>query len=260
MTEKKYFLTFANKSYMSTERLHGEVKRMNIFDKIIQANEDYIVSYIQKHIRFIKRHRPGFGFWIWKPKIIFDTLNKIEENDVLMYCDAGMYANEKGKDRFYYYIEQLKEKDMVVFSTNKNFKSQMWVKNDAIMEYYPDFNNQLNNYCYAGIMIIKKTQKTLDLIRDWLSLCQNYHFLNKNPSFKHKENPIYIGNDCDNGLFNLCLAKHNIHFTVEPDEINIYTNEGKQIAHENIDHRSVDWSSLENIPFQCRRMTPKFGF
>jgi hypothetical protein len=254
------FTTFANKDYMKTDRIAEQAKEMNVFDKIIQLNDDDISEYIRKHANFIRTHRPGFGLWIWKPKVIYDTLNKMKEGDILVYCDAGMYVNKKGKDRFNFYINQLEKHDMVVFSAGDNYKAQQFVKNDAIMAYYPTFNGEWTTYCYAGIMIIKKTKNTLNLINDWLRLCENYHFIDKNPSRKYRDFSYYLGNDCDNGLFNLCLAKYKIHFLVTPDEINLYTSDGKQIAHTNIDKKKADWSSLDDIPFQVRRMTPKFGY
>lgn len=45
-----------------------------------------------------------------------------------------------------------------------------------------------------------------------------------------------------------------------PNEINLYEKNGMQIAHTNINQKDADWSSLDKIPFQARRMTPKFGY
>jgi hypothetical protein len=260
MNEKElYFIAFANKSYMTTDRIANQAKEMNVFDKILQLTEDDISEYVEKHSNFIKSNPYGYGLFIWKPKVIYDTLLKMNNEDILVYCDAGTYVNKKGKDRFEFYIEQLNKHDMVVFSTSDNYKAQRYVKNDAIMAYYPEFNKEWTTACYAGLMIIKKTQKSLELIKDWLELCENYHFLDKSNIGKHKNLPHYIGNDCDNGLFNLCLAKYKIHFVVTPDEVNIYAG-GTQIAHTGKNQKEVDWSSLDHIPFQIRRMTPKFGF
>lgn len=258
--QKIFFMTFANKDYMKTERIAKQSEDLCVFDKIIQLNEDDISEYIKKHSSFIKNNRYGFGYWIWKPKVIYDTLNKMNNNDIMVYCDAGMYVNKNGKSRFNFYINQLNKNELVVFETNSKFKAQQFVKNDAIMKYHPSFNDEWTPYCYAGVMIIKKTKNTLNLISDWLELCENYHFIDKSPSTKYKDFSYYVGNDCDNGLFNLCLSKYKIDFRVTPDEINLYNKEGIQIAHTDINQKDVDWSVLDNIPFQVRRMTPKFGY
>ena len=83
-----YFLAFANKSYMTTDRIANQAKEMNVFDKIFQLTEDDISEYIVKHSNFIKRNPYGYGLFIWKPKIIYDTLLKMNNEDILVYCDA----------------------------------------------------------------------------------------------------------------------------------------------------------------------------
>lgn len=254
------FLTFANKDYMKTHRIAEQAKKSGMFDEIIQTNEDNIKEFIEKHRQFINTHKPGFGLWIWKPKIILETLKNLENNDILVYCDAGMYINKNGKQRFDFYIEKLKNFDMITFSTSDKYKAQQYVKNDAIMSFYPEFNNEWNNCCYAGIMILKKNDNILNFIKEWLQLCENYNYLDTTPSVCYKDLPHYRGNDCDNGLFNLCLSKYKKHFIITPDEINLLTPAGTQIAHTNVNQKNVDWSSLDYLPFQCRRYTPKFGY
>jgi len=248
---------------MNSDRIVEQIKEFNIFDFILQKNEDDIKEFVEKHKNFINQNSSGFGFWIWKPKIIYDLLLKVNYDDIILYSDAGMYVNTKGKERLKYYLEQLKNHSIITFSTSDKYHAQQFVKNDAIMSYYPKFNEEWNICRYAGLMLIKKNDKTINFIKEWLDLCENYHYLDKSSSIYHTEFNYYIGNDCDNGLFNLCLSKHkNLNFTIEPDEINININ-GYQIVHttNNINIiKNADWSSFDNIPFQCRRMTPKFGF
>jgi len=264
MKSKYHFLTFANTSYMNTDRITTQASSFNIFDKIIQSNENDIKDYIKKHEKFINNNPNGYGLFIWKPKIIYDTLMELNENDILVYCDAGIYLNINGKDRLKEYLSKLKKnKSILTFSTNENYLAKKYVKMDAIMNYYPNFLKKSDIACYAGLMIIKKDNSSLTLIKEWLQLCENYNFIDKSNSTKYKEADFYIGNDCDNGLFNLCLSKHeNIVTKIYPDETNIYINKF-QIAHcKNImkNPQSIDWSSLDKFPFQIRRMTPKFNF
>jgi len=261
------FCTFTNVGYMTGNRICRQAKDMNIFDKIFQTNEYDIKDYIDKHNSFIKANPPGFGLYIWKPKVISHALNKINFNDILIYCDAGTYVNKNGRERLNFYLKVLENDlyDMVTFQTGKKYIAQQYVKNDAIMSYYPEFNNQWNIYCYAGVLIIKKTERVMKLINEWLSLCENHHFIDKTRSNIYKDLPHYLGNDVDNGLLNLCLAKHKIHYEINHNEINLYTDDGTQIQHTNLysnfkSASNIDWSKLDNYPFQYRRMTPKFGF
>jgi hypothetical protein len=257
---KLYFVTFANTDFMNLDRIINQAKDFNMFDYCLGLTEKDIPEFIEKHKEFIDCYNHGYGLWIWKPKIILDTLNKMNENDILLYCDAGMWLNSNGKSRFKEYMTLLNNKSIITFSSSYKYIAQYFVKNDAIMSYYPEFNNEYNISQYAGIMIIKKNAESIQLINDWLHLCENYYFLDKFPSIQYPELSHFRGNDCDNGLFNLCLSKHKtIYTTIYPDETNLYTSDGIQIVHaiDKNNYHEIDWSQLDKMPFQCRRITPK---
>ena len=248
------FLTFANTNYMSTDRIKKQAEEFEIFDNILSKTELDIPEFIKKHEQFINYYKPGYGYWIWK----HDSKIKLNENDILIYCDAGIYLNINGKKRLLYYLNKLDDIiSLVTFSTNDKYKAQYYVKSDAIMNYYPNFNSELNNACYAGIMIIKKNKESVNLITEWLELCENYHYIDRSPSNQYRETSIFCGNDCDNGLYNLCLAKHKISHAIYPDETNIYID-GQQIHHMMTDIPDELWDELKDKPIQVRRITPKF--
>jgi hypothetical protein len=257
------FITFSNTSFMTTKRIINQAIDFNIFNNIYDLTENDIPEYIEKHKLFIQENKVGYGLWIWKPKIILDTLNKINDDEILIYCDSGIYLNANGKERLYEYINMLNDKiNIITFSTNgkADYKGQYYVKNDAIMSYNPEYNNELTIYRYAGMMIIKKTKKSINLISEWLNLCENYNFINRNPSIVFRDLPHYRGNDCDNGLFNLSLSKYkDINYSIYPDETNVYIG-NLQVRHANVDLRTVNFDILHDKPFQCRNITPKFGY
>jgi hypothetical protein len=254
---KHVFLTFANTGFMSLDRITKQAKEIDIFDEIYPMSEHNIPEYIEKHRNFINQHRYGYGSFIWKPKIIFDMLHKINDNDILVYADGGTYINKDGKSRFQFYLDQLINKEIVVFNTTEKYLGQYYAKMDAIMSYHPEFRNKRTCSQLAGLMIIRKTESTINLITDWLSLCENYHFLDNSLSLEYNELSIFKGQDTDNGLFSLCVDKYNdIVSYIPPGEVMIYAENGRQAAHEMEPHQ-IDWSSLYDKPFQCRRMAPR---
>ena len=258
-SNKINFLTFANSGYNNLDRIANQAKQFP-FNNIYLYSEKDIPEFIKKHREFINSNKQGFGFWIWKPKVILDVLNKIDNGEILVYCDSGIHLNVNGLDRFQEYINILdNSKDIITFSTNDYYKAKNWVKNDAIMSYWPQFNNELSNSCYAGLMILKKTENSLKLISEWLELCENYHFLDRSQSIQYPESSCYKGNDCDNGLFQLVLSKFNsVVEKIYPDEVNIYHN-GMQVAHcPWVSTGSGDWLALNNFPFHYRRDSPRY--
>jgi hypothetical protein len=237
---------------MRPTRILAEARSFT-FDSVRALTENDIPEFIEKHRGFITGTPHGYGNWIWKPKVILDTLLSVKPNDIVLYCDAGMHLNANGMARYYDYLRLLSVPDthMVVFSLNDHYRSQNFVKMDAVAAYCPEFAGQSTRMCYAGVMLLRNTPKTVALIQDWLALCENYHFLDGSASVL-PEVPTYQGNDCDNGLFNLCLYKHGISHAVYPDETNLYDVTGNQ-AH----MWATDWSSLDAFPFQCRRLRPR---
>jgi hypothetical protein len=49
----------------------------------------------------------GGGFWIWKPYIIHDAINKVNPNDILVYADAGCTLNNSALPRFKEYLSMI---------------------------------------------------------------------------------------------------------------------------------------------------------
>jgi hypothetical protein len=245
---------------MDTSRIQNQANDLGVFNSINILNENDISTFINKHIEFIKKEPYGFGRFIWKPKVIFDALENIKHGDVLVYCDAGTYININGRSRFSDYLNFMEKKSMVVFSTTSHYKCKHFVKSDAVMSYFPDFRTLNYDYFYAGCMMIKKTDESVQFVREWLELCENYHFIDRSPSYTFPESHEFQGQDTDNGLFGLCASKYiDIMQCISPYEINIYTCEGIQSAHvSNYHHSRVDWSPLDTFPFQYRRDTKKF--
>lgn len=245
-----HFLTFANTAYMNTKRIVAEARFFG-FRTIQSLTENDISDFVQKHRDFISNNRAGYGLWIWKPKIILDRLLAMNDGDILLYCDAGMHLNAGGLNRYHEYLQILSNRDILTFSLNDKYIAQNFVKRDAIDSFCPEFANTINRYCYAGVVMMKKTEATLCLVRDWLGLCETYRLIDRTKS-SLPEYPLFVGNDGDNGLFNLCLVKHAISHAVYPDETNIYGADGYQ----NHQGSRMDWHVLRKYPFQCRRLRP----
>ncbi len=164
----------------------------------------------------------------------------MKDGEILFYCDAGFHLNsgEEAMKRFHDYISYLDNNEVVCFMNHKSIGE--FVKEDAIQFYYPDVNRKEKN-CYAGIMFIKKTENTLKMFWEWKNLCEQYCFIDTFPSRYFTEESV--GNDCDNGLFNLVLQKHkDICKFIEPDEVFPLT--------------LGDWSSLMKFPFHAKRDRP----
>ena len=96
----KHFCTFGNTpNYINTlTRLYHQAAKSGYFDTISIYDQNNTPG-IQDHVDFIKSHPRGFGYWIWKPMVILDVMNKASPNDIIIYADAGcsIYNTEDAK-------------------------------------------------------------------------------------------------------------------------------------------------------------------
>lgn len=67
-----------------------------------------INEFVEKHKEWLNT-KSHYGLFIWKPYIILKTLENMNENDIMVYSDAGMHLNVKGKNKFYEYLENMKK-------------------------------------------------------------------------------------------------------------------------------------------------------
>jgi hypothetical protein len=105
---KIHFMTYGNNKFENSKRrLLLEAKEFGEFASINgYGPNDLSKKFIEKYKYYLDQSRGG-GYWIWRPVIIHDALKFINENDILVYLDAGCKLNKEGKNRFYEYINML---------------------------------------------------------------------------------------------------------------------------------------------------------
>ena len=95
---KKIFITFAGGPDYSTDYLVADVRALGVFDEIKgYAPKDLGEEFWQRHAHFLasRRQRMGYGRWIWKSWMIRRELQTMDDDDILVYCDAGATLFER---------------------------------------------------------------------------------------------------------------------------------------------------------------------
>ena len=88
-----HFITFGSKGfYYACKRIHKQADDLKLFDKFhIYYDTDLKndSQFLNEHSNFIENNPRGYGYWLWKPYIIFKTMLQIKEGDTILYCDSG---------------------------------------------------------------------------------------------------------------------------------------------------------------------------
>ena len=116
-------------------------KESNFFEECIYFKPQNLeIEFKEKYKDIFAFHR-GAGYWIWKHKIIFDTLKNVNDGDLVIYSDSGSSFNSKAKKRFFEYIEMLNDSKFETLEYN--------VKNNISKKI-----GQLKNFLIILILIL----------------------------------------------------------------------------------------------------------
>ncbi len=106
----------------------------------------------------------GAGYWVWKPQIIYQELEKIYKGDVVIYTDAGVeFVNDVHN------LINAMDQDIMVFGGQYNHRE--WCKGDVLK--HTDIK-QLQ----ASAILLKKP------LYDWRYRCVNKQLIDDSPSIK----------------------------------------------------------------------------
>ncbi len=88
--QKLYFITYGTKNFdTAAKHLTKLAKESNFFEECIYFKpQDLEKKFVEKYEDIFSFPR-GAGYWIWKHKIIFDTLKNVNEGDLVIYSDSG---------------------------------------------------------------------------------------------------------------------------------------------------------------------------
>ena len=210
-------MSFANTLYYdSLDRIQQEAKSLPIDTIYAYKDTDLWMfpDFYHKHYHFIKSNKRGYGYWIWKPYLTLMTLSLLNENDILVYADAGCTIQASGLDRFNDYIKLVNESKTGILSFQLGFKEKEWTKMDLFQ--HLDANDHLEaEQLLATVFIVRKCTESVAIIKKWYETSCHYHLLDDSKSVV-KNDPLFKEHRHDQSIFS--LIRHQSGSTVLSDE------------------------------------------
>lgn len=131
----------------------------------------------QQHRNVLKPRVPGFGWWVWKPYFILETLLALPEGDGLLYLDAGSVIKQDAKS----IAEIQKHMALTVLqgvtgSNSDSYEEQMYSSNDILNHFSLSNSQRLDSQYYGGLLYVINTQEGRHFVREWCRLvCEEEH-------------------------------------------------------------------------------------
>lgn len=203
------FVTFAAGSPVYLQQAQRLIDSAKKYEPILYS-EDFLKKcedFWPIHRDFIEKNARGYGYWLWKPYLIKHTMQFMDENDVLFYCDTDFIFRE---NNFNELLKDVKKCKIIGSSTGR--KELTWNKMDTINRIGVEISEN-DIQIQAGILLISVCKETRTLVEEWYSICceNTYKYLDDTPSSKLNHSS-FIEHRHDQSIFSLLLKKHNIGY------------------------------------------------
>jgi hypothetical protein len=222
----KHLIIYGDNNYSKAKkRLENEALNTDWFDSVTVYGPEILDNNFKNKFKEVLSHSRGAGYWIWKNYIIKKKMNEINDNDILIYLDAGCSINVKGKKRFYEYVDMLNNSEQDIISFQMCHHPEKFWTTKQIFDYLNvDINSDIANtgQLVGGIIIMKKTLKIksiLDLVykmyEDDPLLITDFYNKNQEPFFKDNRH--------DQSIFSVV---RKLHDSIILDDETYFWNKG----------------------------------
>lgn len=220
------FVTFGDGSEdlkAAARRLGGQAYEAGWFDIIRTYSSDDLrkidLNWFARNKGFLSKNKRGFGYWIWKPKIIYEELSRLGDGDILVYADAGYEISRFAKKRFTEYVSLAKLKGVLTFSLGHEIGA--WTKGDTLARFgvHADSEDCGLSQSHAGLIIISRNRLTMQFFYAFDQICNedDYRYITDAPSsISNCRN--FIEHRHDQAVFSLLLLKLDVGWPIPVED------------------------------------------
>ena len=165
--------------------------------------------------REILEQPTGLGFWLWKPYIILEVMNKLEENDIVIYSDCGIEVIASIDPL----IQLTKLQPIVLFGNSNDLNSQ-WTKRDSFVYMDCDSDSFWNApHCDAAFALFRKCELSIKFLNDWITYGKNRFIISDLPNSCNEENiEGFIEHRRDQSILSLLAQKYKLDLFRMPSQ------------------------------------------
>ncbi len=215
------FITFATGQFeLSADRLGRQVAEFVSSDStpLFQEFRKYTLdnlkadnTFWQQHGNFIETNQRGIGYWLWKPYLVLQNLDEMEDGDTLIYADAGCYLQTSGTSRLEELINLSRSHPTGIVAFNSEQPNQAFNKAD-VFAIYPEAITKTQ--IVATAFFVTKNATSQRFFEEFYRTAQqdNYHLLTDAPS-RTSNLPTFQTHRHDQSIFTMLAYKYNIYIT-----------------------------------------------
>ena len=226
---KIILLAFATKDLQrSVNRLQKQAEESLYYDKIkILGPKDFDET-LKRHINDLlkKNKKRGYGYWYWKPYLIKEMMNNLNDNDIIHYVDVGCHIIKNKNHKFnqylnflidqdnwilpfQYYFYESKKNNGITFPERQEYK---FTKADLINFFNFIGSTEITDtpQFWAGNLFVKKNKVSKEFLSEWIDIMHKNTNLIDDSISKINNHVDFIENRHDQSVFSLLCKKYKL--------------------------------------------------
>jgi len=210
---KKYLVTFGTPEYIGSMQLLLDSAK-GMIDGFACIQKDTLPQeFVKNHENIFSQPR-GYGYWLWKPLIIYGIMNRIQDGDYCIYSDAANIITNDISPLF----ERCTRNGGILLFENKNgsWDGKIWKNNEYtkadcfnLMGCTTDeyvFGNQVD----AAIQVYQKNERTMEFLKEYLSFCEDERILTDMPNTTGENKEGFRDHRHDQSVLSLLAIKYGV--------------------------------------------------
>jgi len=176
---KHIFLSYATGNFIEArDQLCQSAINVGFDFAIAKSYEDLDQKFRDKNHGILSQTR-GAGYWLWKPQIILQELQKLDKDDVLVYSDAGRSSYYQFRSFPKHCISLTKKHGFLLGPTiGQHGPMSKWTKRDAFVLLNMD-RPEIHNLppIQATYSFWTPCDKSFDFLKEWIRACEDKRIL-----------------------------------------------------------------------------------
>lgn len=203
----RWFITYGDEKFIEAKRkIVDEAQQTGEFDEVVPYGYDDLSDEL-KVSEIIKEPRGG-GLWSWKPDVIWSTMKKANDGDIIVYCDSGCTVQKSKEWRWYW--RKLEYHDIIA--------QRILMRNDhytrkELLDKYIEINGQGWPLCYqyqATVLLLVVGDFTRMLVKEWreIMLYQPHLAKDVTPQERPNQHSTFVENRHDQAVYSTMIYKY----------------------------------------------------
>lgn len=211
-----HFISYATDKFKESRlRISSQAKEFGLFKTINVLSPTNLSDDFRKRYRSILELPRGAGYWIWKPWVILQTLQNINDGEYVLYLDCGstIRVGDRYRKRMLKYFHMLNQsKEAVLCGDVPPYKEKMFDSEKVLDAFGIRHKAEILEswQIWAGFIIVKRQKSVLQQFQKIFRLLEVDPWIITDNYGKESTLPDFIVNRHDQSLLGLLFKCHGV--------------------------------------------------